>query len=151
MDSVKAWTLTVCCAAVVAAIAGGLTPSANTEKQVKLTLSLFLLLAMFSAAAQFDLSALTVAIPTAESGNYARMTEVLADGALSLTRTMLAAQIEEAVGGGLTVCGLELEGEESISVKEVTFTSFVGRSPEELAEILAGELGITATIREVGS
>jgi hypothetical protein len=151
MDGVKAWTLTVCCAAVVAAVAEGLVPSGNTEKQVKLTLSLFLLLAMFSAASKFELSALTVAIPTAESGNYARMTEVMADGTLSLTRTMLAAQIEEAVGGGLTVCGLELEGEESISVKEITFTSFDGRSPEELAGIIEGELGITATIREVGS
>lgn len=151
MESVKAWTLTVCCAAVVAAIAGGLTPSGNTEKQIKLTLSLFLLLAMFSAASQFDLSALTVAIPTAESGNYARMTDVMADGTLSLTRTMLAAQIEEAVGGGLIVCGLELEGEENVRVKEITFTSYDGRSPEELAGILEGELGITATIREVGS
>jgi hypothetical protein len=151
MDSVKAWTLTVCCTAVVAAIAGGLVPSGNTEKQVKLTLSLFLLLAMFSAASKVNLSALTVAIPTENSGNYAQMTEVLADGTLSLTRTMLAAQIEEAVGGGLTVCGLELEGEESVSVKEITFTTYNGRSPEELAGILEGELGITATIREVGS
>ncbi len=151
MDSVKAWTLTVCCAAVVAAIAGGLAPSGNTEKQVKLTISLFLLLAMFSAAAKVDLSALTVAIPTAESGSYARMTEVMADGALSLTRTMLAAQIEEAVGGGLAVCGLELEGEENVSVKEITFTSLDGRSPVELAGILLSELGITAMIREVES
>ena len=39
----------------------------------------------------------------------------------------------------------------NINVKEITFTSYGGRSQEELAGILEGELGITATIREVGS
>ncbi len=151
MESLTSYTFTVACAAVITGLAKGLMPTGKTEKQTRLVTALFLLAAIFSGLEGVNMSALTTWVPTTNGVSYEGLTDIMSDGTLSVTRSLLAANIEEVLGDGFDVVGIELDVvEENVSVKTVEFFSLNGRGAEDISLVLDSELGIDTVVREVG-
>lgn len=150
------WVVTLGGAAIMCALAQGMLPAKSMERELKLVLSLVILLSFFTALTRADLSALTEWSVEAESVQafQASGQGTALSGTLLVARSRLSEVLEsdlaQAYGEDFVVEHITFGGtEQEVVVQEVVLRSLNGVEAEEMGRYLDNRFGLKTQVREV--
>ncbi|NLT58389.1 MAG: hypothetical protein GXX99_05445 [Clostridiales bacterium] len=154
----KEWVVTLGGAAIMVGLAQGLIPAKAMEREIKLVLSLVMLLAFFSTLTKMDLSALEgwqLGEDTVQAFGVAGQ-EAALSGALLLTREELKRTLEQdlsdAFGQPVVVAGMQFGGEEqNVRVERIYIVDLGGVEEQEMSRYLSNRFGLESEVVEVNA